>query len=268
MTLAKFIGLLFFPSAVVVAALYLGTGTLMPEAEPKADPPATVVVWGDGSFTNRRGFKMWLEAHGGNYRRWAKNHRAAAAVLSGRRPARRAAAAPRAETAGADHRAGRVGRSVLLAFGAGVIGLLSLALIKRLPSVSIPTISLTAYGTATVRLLTTSAARVQRRPARRAPPAGRSAVRDRFRSFAPLPPLAARRARRLKPTPRPSIEPLTRAGVRLAQIPARLARVGRRSARAVVPDVDETERLEVVFWAIGLGLAVAVGIFVPLVLAP
>jgi hypothetical protein len=268
MTLAKFVGLLFFPSAVVVAALYIGTGTLMPAAEPKADPPATVVVWGDGSFTNRRGFKMWLEAHGGNYRRWAKNHRAAAAVLSGRRPARRPAAAPRAEAAGADHRAGSVGRSVLLALGAGVIGLLSLALVRRLPSLSIPTISLTAYGTATVRLLTTSAARVQRIPVRRSPPVGGSAVMGRLRSFAPLPLLAAQRARRLKPMPRPSIEPLTRAGVRLAQIAARLARVGRRAARAVVPDVDETERLEIVFWAIGLGLAVAVGIFVPLVLAP
>ena len=267
MTLAKFLGLLFFPSAVVVATLYLATGTLVPETESKARAPATVVAWGDASFTNRRGFKMWLEAHGGNYRRWAKNHPAAAAVLSGRRPPRRAAAAAH-PAAGADHRVETVGRSVLFALGAGVIGLLSLAVVRRLPRLSIPTVALTAYGTATVRLLTTSATRVQRLPLRRAPPPLTSAARRRLASFAPAAVLAWQRARRSKPVPRPSIKPVTRAGVRVAQIPARLARVGRHAARAVVPNADETERLEVVFWAIGLGLAVAVGILAPFVLAP
>jgi hypothetical protein len=265
--LAKFVGLLFFPSAVVVAAFYLGTGMLLPEAEPKADAPPTVVVWGDGTFTNRRGFKMWLEAHGGDYRQWAKNHPAADALLSGRRPSPRPAAASR-PVAHAEHHIESVERSVLLALGACFISLLSLAVLTRQPRLAIPTISLTAYGTASLRLLTTSAARVQRLPLNRAPPPLGSAVRDRLASFASLPLLAGHRARRLKPVPRPSIEPLTRAGLRVAQIAAGLARVGRRAAGAVVPQFDEVERLEVVFWAIGLALAVGVGILVPIVLAP
>jgi hypothetical protein len=137
---------LLLPS-VLVAAVYLGTGTLWP-ADPPPSVRGSVVEWGDRSFTTRRGFEMWLEANGGNYRRWARNHPHAAVRLSRsprvRRAVLRSAAARRpAAPAGPNERQAHF---VLFGIAAGAVALLVISLLRRLPRPSFPTLALGGSG--------------------------------------------------------------------------------------------------------------------------
>ena len=49
-------------------------------------PPgsAGALVWGDGVFSRPATLDAWLRVHGVEYRRWAKKHPAAVALITGR----------------------------------------------------------------------------------------------------------------------------------------------------------------------------------------
>jgi hypothetical protein len=137
---------LLLPS-VLVAAAYLATGTVWPH-DPAPPVRGSVVEWGDGSFTNRRGLEMWLEANGGNYRRWAKNHPNAAERLSrgprARRKVMRSAALRRpAESAGPTERQAHF---VLYGFAAAAVVFFAVGLARRVPRPSVPTLELGGVG--------------------------------------------------------------------------------------------------------------------------
>ena len=137
---------LLLPS-VLVAAAYLATGTVWPN-DPAPVVRGSVVEWGDRSFTNRRGLKMWLEANGGNYRRWARNHPNAAERLSRGPKARRAvmkSAALRrpAESAGPTEQQAHL---VLYGFAAAALAFFAVALVRRVPRPFLPPLALGGVG--------------------------------------------------------------------------------------------------------------------------
>ena len=137
---------LLLPS-VLVAAAYLATGSVWPN-DPAPSVRGSVVEWGDRSFTNRRGFKMWLEANGGSYRRWARNHPKAAKRLSRSPKARRAvmkSAALRrpAESVGPTEQQAHF---VLYGFAAAAVVFFAVALVRRIPRPSVPTLAFGGIG--------------------------------------------------------------------------------------------------------------------------
>jgi hypothetical protein len=240
---SAFLLALALPTAFVVATIYFGTGSVWPENARKS-APSTVVEWGGRSFTTRRGFKMWLEANGGNYRRWAKRHPDAAALLSGRRRAPRAVAKP-ATSRGVPSGVPLERRVYLALIGlaAGVVAFLSVSLVRRLPRVSIPAVALGGYGSGPGRLVAAGAptAHPLRPPRRRSLVA---AVRPRVGT-------AAERSRSL-----------------VGHVAAVLAGWSRARRQRVLAASQEWDRFDVVFAALCVGLGLTVGILVPLVLAP
>jgi hypothetical protein len=63
-----------------VASLWMQTHPLPPAPL----EPARSVVWADRVFTSSAGLRAWLTAHGEKYERWARKHRAEAAILEHR----------------------------------------------------------------------------------------------------------------------------------------------------------------------------------------
>jgi hypothetical protein len=235
---------LLLPS-VLVTAIYLGTGTLWP-----TDPPpalrGSVVVWGDRAFTTRRGFEMWLEANGGNYGRWARNHPNAAARLSRsprvRRAVIRSAAAQRpAAPAGPGERQAHV---TLFAIAAGAVLLFLISLLRRLrlprlPRLSIPALAIGGYGGHEGRFVAPSLPGVSR-------------LRGvDVRRFVPRP--RARPPTVDRPPRRPLVRDLIETGV-----PA---------ARRVVSAESRTEHFDLAFGIVSIVLGLIVGILVPVFLA-
>jgi hypothetical protein len=226
---------LLLPS-VLVTAVYLGTGQLWP-ADPPPAPRGSVVEWSDRSFTTRRGFEMWLEANGGNYQRWAKNHPHAAARLSrsprARRAVIRSAAARRpVAPAGPTERQAHV-TLFAIAAGAGVIFLISV--LRRLPRPSFPALAIGGYGGNVARLVPLPA----------------------------VPRLRAPHVRRFVPSPRASPRAENR---RPRSLPVRdLVAAGVPAARRVV-SADRESGFDLTFAIVSVALGLVVGILIPIFL--
>jgi hypothetical protein len=225
---------LLLPS-VLVTAIYLGTGQLWP-----ADPPpalrGSVVEWGDRSFTTRRGFEMWLEANGGDYRRWAANHPYAAARLSRSPRVRRAVIAasrrPAATTARPD---GGQARVTLFAIAAGAVAIFLIAVVRRLPRPSFPALAIGGYGGNVARLVPLPA----------------------------VPRLRGPHVRRFVPRPRASPPAENR---RPRSLPVRdLVAAGVPAARRVV-SADRESGFDLTFAIVSVALGLVVGILIPIFL--
>jgi hypothetical protein len=294
---ARLLSVLLIPPILAVGVVYAGTGSVWFDAS-RAREQGRVVEWQDRAFTNRRGFAMWLESTGKDYREWAKRHRAAAARLSGHGQ-RRGALARRArddrDSASSPPPATRWGRSALLALAAGAAALLAIAVVRRLPYVPIRTVSV-AYGAGAIRFLVTSAASAERRLAARprAPPVSirvRSLLTAITGNAAPLvrpssggvsastlrPVRTGRAAARLaRPLTRPRWEKddgrrvaaaIGNSARRAVAFALRVARISaRRVATLASDELARHNRADVVFALLGLALAVAAGVFLPLVL--
>lgn len=298
MAVARLLSVLLIPPMLAVGVVYVGTGSVWFDAS-RAREQGRVVTWQGRAFTNRRGFAMWLESTGKNYREWAKRHRAAAARLSGHTQPR-AALARRARddraSASTPPPATRWGRSGLLALAAGAAALLGIAVVRRLPRVPIRTVSV-AYGAGAIRFLAVGAASAERRLAARprAPPVSvrvRSLLTAITANAAPLvrpspgglPASTLRAARTGRAAAGRLAQPLTRPrwekddgrrvvaaiGNRAGRAAAFAVHVAQRSARRVgvlaSNELARHSREDVVFGLLGLVLAVAAGIFVPLML--
>jgi len=298
MAVARLLSVLLIPPILAVGVVYAGTGDVWFDAS-RAREHGRVVTWQGRAFTNRRGFAMWLESTGKDYREWAKRHRAAAARLSGHAQPR-GALARRArddrDAAATPPPATRWGRSGLLALAAGAAALLAIAVVRRLPYVPIRTVSV-AYGAGAIRFLVTSAASAERRLAARprAPPVSirvRSLLTAITGNAAPLvrpssggvPASTLRAVRTGRAAAARLAQPLTRPrwekddGRRVAAAIGNSARravafafrAARISARRVAllasDELARHNREDVVFALLGLALAVAAGIFLPLVL--
>jgi hypothetical protein len=230
---------LLLPS-VLVAAVYLGTGTLWP-ADPPPSVRGSVVEWGDRSFTNRRGFEMWLEANGGNYRRWARNHPHAAARLSRsprvRRAVLRSAAARRPPApAGPGERQTHF---VIFGIAAGAVALLIISLLRRLPRPSLPTLALGGSGGDPWRLVPVTLPNL---PRVRAP---------NVRRFVPRAPVR-----------QPADNPRT------LHVPVReLLATSMPAARRVVSADGRPESFDLAFGVVAIVIGLIVGILVPIFLA-
>jgi hypothetical protein len=226
---------LLLPS-VLVAAIYLGTGTLWPDDPPPA-PRGSVVEWADRSFTTRRGFEMWLEANGGDYSRWAKNHPHAAVSRSPRvrRAVLQSAASRRPpESAGPTERQAHF---VLFGIAAGAVALFAFSLVRRLPRPPMPALALGGHGLNVGRLVPASLPGVPRpRPAQ---------------------------VRRFVPRPRVSPPEETR---RAPRVPLRdLVAAGVPAARRVV-SADRESGFDVTFGIVSVALGLIVGILIPILL--
>jgi hypothetical protein len=232
---------LLLPSALVIATIYFGTGSVWPES-PRKSPAGTVVVWGDRSFTTRRGFEMWLEANGGDYRRWAKRHPAAAALLSRQPRARRAVARSTPSRSGPSAVSiERRAYFALVGLAAGVLGFVSISVVRRLPRPSIPALALGVYGSNAGRFVAESVPSAQR--------------------------LRVRRPRPSMTTLRPRVGP---AAENARSLLARVRDVYAwcvSAAWRVFPAPRKWDRFDLVFGAISVAGGLAVGILVPLVLA-
>lgn len=245
MTHARFEAL--FPSAlatalllpsVLVAAIYLGTGTLWPDDPPPA-PRGSVVEWADRSFTTRRGFEMWLEANGGDYGRWARNHPHAAVRLSRSPRVRRAvleSAAARRPPA-SDGPTERQAHFVLFGIAAGAVALFAFSIARRLPRPPMPALALGGHGLNVGRLVPASLPAV---PRPRAPEVRRFVPRPRV-----SPPREVRHAPRV---------PLR--GLIEASVPA-----ARRAVSA-----DREAGFDLTFGIVSVALGLIVGILIPIFL--
>jgi hypothetical protein len=225
-----FAGALLLPTALLAATIFFGTGSLWPERPEKGR--SAVVVWGDRAFTTRRGFEMWLEANGGNYKTWAKRHPAAAALLSRRTTSRRAVSRPRrsAHVASAVPIERRV-YYALLGLGGGVAAFLAIAVARRLPRVEFPAVALGtfgAYGANPGRLVVDTPLGGSPTPIRRLRPEA-----------------AVRRRRSL----------IARASSSCVSV-----------VRTPFVVVREVERFDVAFGAVAIALGVMAGMLIPLVL--
>lgn len=230
---------LLLPS-VLVTAIYLGTGQLWP-ADPPPAPRGSVVEWSDRSFTTRRGFEMWLEANGGNYRRWAENHPYAAARLSRSPRVRRAVlAASRRPAATTAQPNGGQARVTLFAIAAGAVAIFLIAVVRRLPRPSFPALAIGGYGGNVARLVPLPAV-----PRWRAPHVRRFVPRPRASPLLDSPPAENRRSQRLP------VRGLIEAGVPAAR-------------RAV--SADREAGFDLTFGIVSVALGLIVGILIPIFL--
>jgi hypothetical protein len=230
---------LLLPS-VLVTAVYLGTGTLWPNDPPPA-PRGSVVVWADRAFTTSRGFEMWLEANGGDYQRWARNHPHAAARLSrsprARRAVLRSAAARRPNVAAGPSQ--RQAHFILFGIAAGAVALFLIAVVRRLPRPSIPALALGGSGGDGGRLVPLS--------------------------FPSLPRVRAPDLRRF--VPRAPVRPPAE-NRRSLHVPVReLFATGVPAARRVVSPEGRSEHFDLAFGIFSIVLGLIVGILVPVFLA-
>jgi len=303
MAFARLLSLLLLPPAMAVGMVYLGTGSVWFET-PRAGASGRVVTWGGRAFTNRRGFAMWFESTGRDYRAWAKRHPTAAARL-GRRPRPRRAAPPSTRTrVEASQPAVRSARLALLALGSGAAALVAIAVVRRLPRISIPTVSLAGYGAGAARLLVvpgasaTAAERMLSRRPRAPPPAARlrillrrlrkntalllswfaTATREAVcgsRALATRLPAAAVSLRAPARGLRAGTVAAGEAALRLAKFSVYVDRVSARGAGLVVSGALRSLRRamrrrgeDIALGLVGLVLALVAGILVPMLLTP
>lgn len=236
---------------MLVAAIYLGTGTLWPD-NPRPSVRGSVVEWGGRSFTTRRGFEMWLEANGGDYRRWSKNHPRAAGRLSrsprARRAVMRSAASRRPpDPAGPTERQAHV---LLFGFAAGALAFFAIAIVRRIPRPSVPALALDGYGGNGGRSVSWSFPSVPRlRGPRPQGPRLRGRLRGpRLRRFIPQagPRSEARRSRRL---------------------PVRIRLEKRLPAmRRITSPHHRSDGFELAFGIVSVALGLIVGILIPILL--
>jgi hypothetical protein len=130
-----------------VASLWMQTHPLPPAPV----EPVRSVVWADRVFTSSAGLRAWLTAHGGKYERWARTHRAEAAILEHRGTrTRQIVRQPPPERRGWYSAARRAWPALLLPLAA--IVLLAVSLVDRVRRTFLPRRLPASFGVAARRV--------------------------------------------------------------------------------------------------------------------